>query len=86
VSPEELRPWKLFAAFEGGAVHTAERDGRFFVIIDESTLEFALEEDDLADLELTKAIEFNSLQARTAYLSNRFKPNDDHSRTNSDSV
>jgi hypothetical protein len=82
VSPEELRPWDLVILFEGGAVYTAERDGRFFVIIDEGTLEFVLEGDDLSDLELTKTIEFNSLQDRTTYLSNRFRISNDHSRTN----
>jgi hypothetical protein len=84
MSPDELRPWKLVAAFEGGAVHTADLNGRFFVIVDEGTLEFCLDEEELADMELTKAIEFNSPQARAAYLSDRFRIGDDHNRTNSD--
>ena len=80
MNPHEMRPWKLFAAFEGGAVYTAQGQGRFFVIIDESTLESVLDEEDLADLELIQTIEFESTQARSAYLDGRFGRIDDHSR------
>lgn len=69
-SLDERHPRQLFKAFEGGAVYTAEVEGRFFVIIDESALDFGLEE--LADTELVKTIEFDSQEARTAYLAQRF--------------
>lgn len=72
MTPEELRPWTPYRGFEGGSVHTAEREGRFFVIIDESAMADMLDEDDLADMQLTKAIEFDSPEARAEYLEKRF--------------
>lgn len=69
-SLDELHPRELFKAFEGGVVYTAEVEGRFFVIIDESALDFGL--DELDDIELAKAIEFDSHESRAEYLARRF--------------
>jgi len=69
-SLDKLHPRQLFKDFEGGAVYTAELEGRFFVIIDESALDFGL--DELDDIELAKAIEFDSRESRAEYLAHRF--------------
>jgi len=37
LDPKELKPWTVYRLFEGGGVYTAERDGLYFVIVDESS-------------------------------------------------
>jgi hypothetical protein len=58
-------------AREGGAVYAAERDGKFYVVQDESTLGALLDEDDLVVLELQKTLEFDTSSERTSYLRER---------------
>ncbi|GAA3977740.1 hypothetical protein [Allohahella marinimesophila] len=72
MTPEEHRPWTLYRSLEGGSVHTADCDGRFFVIIDESAFAGMLDEGDLADMQLMKVIEFDSYEARAGNLEQRF--------------
>ena len=61
-------------AFEGGAVYTAEKNGMFYVITDESTMAEFLDENDLIDLSLTSALEFDSATERNVYLMEKFGP------------
>lgn len=75
MNPEDLLPRKRYAGFEGGAVYTAERDGHFYVILDEDAMRSLLSEEDLEGLVLTKALEFETVEERAAYLKRRFGPN-----------
>jgi len=62
---------KLLAGFEGGAVYTADSGGKFYMIIDESSLASLLDEEDLAGVELTKYLEFETASERAGYISER---------------
>jgi hypothetical protein len=66
--PEALSPRTRLASFEGGTIYTAELFEKFYVIIDESTMADLLSEDDLADLTLIKAFEFDTADERITYL------------------
>jgi hypothetical protein len=72
--PSISSPRILYRDFEGGAVYTMERDGKFLVILDESTMADILPADELEGVELEKDIEFSSEPERTAYLTRRFGP------------
>jgi GIY-YIG catalytic domain. len=64
---------------EGGAVYTAERGGKFYVITEESTMaEFLSEEDakDLANYLQPHGRVFDSAQERDCYLMKRYGPGD----------
>jgi len=63
----------LLRGFEGGAIYTAERAGRFYVIEDEGTMADLLSDDDLTDLagELITVWEFDTPAARAAYIQDR---------------
>lgn len=50
----------LVRYFEGGALYTAERDGKFLVITDESAMADLLSEEDLEGLELTQVRAFDT--------------------------
>lgn len=69
---DEFPDRKRVAAFEGGAVYTAERDGRYYVVIDEGTMADLLSEEDAAGLEFVRTLEFAAVAERTAYLVRRF--------------
>ena len=64
---------RLLASFEGGAVYTAERDGKFYIIQDESTMAEFLSEEDLRDLagSLVKVFEFDTVAERRAHIGER---------------
>ena len=61
------------AAYEGGAVYTDERQGKFYLIQDESTLADLLSEEDLRDLSgsLVKVVEFDTAGEREDYIRTR---------------
>lgn len=63
----------LYMEFEGGAVYTSERAGKYLVIIDESAIADLLPPEELEGIELVKTIEFGSDADRTAYLLKRFE-------------
>ena len=70
---EERFPNKrLVKGFMGGAVYTAEKDGKFYIIEDESTMaDFLLKEDeDLLEM-LVRNKEFDTAQDREQYLKER---------------
>ncbi len=50
-------------------MYTAERDGKFYVIEDESSLVYFLDDEDLGDL--IHALEFDALADRDAYIRER---------------
>ena len=60
----------LLKGFEGGAVFSAEKEGKFYLILDESTMASILDEEDLPD-ELVKIIEFDTVEERDAYINKR---------------
>ena len=60
----------LFKGFEGGAVFSAEKEGKFYLILDESTMASILDEEDLPD-ELVKIIEFDTVEERNDYIKQR---------------
>ncbi|HEX6316679.1 MAG TPA: hypothetical protein VFZ73_17530 [Gemmatimonadaceae bacterium] len=62
---------RQLVAREGGAVYLAERDGKFYVLQDESTFGDLLDTEDLAGLELQKTLEFDSASERASYLRER---------------
>jgi hypothetical protein len=63
---------KLYRGFEGGAVYTSEKDGKFLVTTNESALANLLSEDELKDIDLVKTIEFSSQSEREEYLLRRY--------------
>lgn len=63
----------LFKRFEGGAVYTHESNGKYCVVIDESSIASLLPPEELDDIALIKVLEFNSEQERLEYLSTRFE-------------
>lgn len=62
----------LFKRFEGGAVYTQESNGKYCVVIDESSIASLLPPEELGDMELIKVLEFNNEKDRLAYLVSRF--------------
>lgn len=69
----------MYMCCEGGAVFTAEKDGIFYVITDESSMASLLSEEDKEDIigignSLTSALEFYSAEERAAYLMKQFGP------------
>jgi hypothetical protein len=56
---------------EGGDVSVAERDGKFFVTIDENALAHLLDDEELGVQELAKVLEFPTAADRQAYLTAR---------------
>lgn len=74
ILPGDATPQTLYAGFEGGAVYTQERNGRYLVVLDEGTLADMLPPDELAGLALVKTLEFATRAERTAYLLRRFGP------------
>jgi hypothetical protein len=63
----------LLVGFEGGAVYTAEREDKFYIIQDESTMAGLLSEEDLEGMrdDLVKVLEFDTLPEREAYIGER---------------
>ncbi len=57
--------------FEGGAVYVAEREGKSYVIEDESTFAGLLSEEDLEGIELVRIYEFDTEEDRNRYLRDR---------------
>lgn len=70
--PSVVYPRVLYMGFEGGAVFTSERAGKYFVILDESTIADLLPSDELEEIEVVKTIEFESEAERAAYLLKHF--------------
>jgi uncharacterized protein (UPF0216 family) len=68
---EEFPDRVLLRGFEGGAVYTADRGGKFYLILDESSMAGLLDEEDLAGLELVKVLEFDTAAERAAYIRKR---------------
>lgn len=64
---------RLVKGFEGGAIYAAEQDGKAYVIMDESMLGGLLTpgEDDALLPALVRALEFDTVAARDAYLRER---------------
>jgi hypothetical protein len=61
----------LLIAFEGGSVHTAERDGQYLLIIDQAALLDMLDAEDREGIEAVREIAFASTAARDAYIRER---------------
>jgi hypothetical protein len=64
----------MYRGFEGGAVYTSEKAGKFLVIIDEGTMADMFPAAELEAMALVKVIEFASEPERSAYLLDRFGP------------
>ena len=71
-SIDDLAGLTLYKRFEGGAVYTQENNGKYCVIIDESSIASLLPPEELDDIELIKVLAFNTEQERLAYLLTRF--------------
>lgn len=69
LTPDSFPDRVLLRRFEGGAVYTAERAGKFYVLQDESTMAELLPDEDLGDLE--KVLEFDTPADREAYIRER---------------
>ena len=63
---------KLIARFEGGAVYTAEEDGKYLVITDESSMNAFLDEEDQIDSPIATHV-FQTADERSRYVERRFK-------------
>lgn len=67
---------RMLRGWEGGAAYAAERDGAFFIVIDESTMSDFLDEDDPTDRDvldrLVTVLEFPDEQARDRHAAEAF--------------
>jgi len=61
---------KSLKGFEGGSVYTSEKNGKYYLILDESSMVAILDEEDLPEC-LIKIIEFDSLDQRVDYVKSR---------------
>lgn len=68
----DLAGLTLFTRFEGGVVFIQEINGKYCVVIDESSIASFLPPEGLDDMDLIKVLEFNNEQERLEYLSTRF--------------
>ncbi|MDP5131199.1 MAG: hypothetical protein NWQ54_09945 [Paraglaciecola sp.] len=71
-SIDDLAGLTLFKRFEGGAVFTQKNNGKYCVVIDESSIASLLPPEELDGMDLIKVLEFNSEQERLDYLALRF--------------
>jgi hypothetical protein len=71
MKPDDFPDRVLLRGFEGGAVYTAERAGKFYLIQDESTMAGLLSEEDLVGLDLVKIWEFAAPSDRATYVRQR---------------
>jgi len=62
---------KLLVAFEGGTVHTDERDGKFLVVINQVALLDLLDAEDRAGIEGIKVLAFPDAASRHEYIVSR---------------
>lgn len=62
---------RVFAS-EGGAIYVAEKDGKYLVIIDESSAVAMLSVEDAGGLDPLKTLEFASVAERDTYLEQRY--------------
>lgn len=70
-SIDDIAGLTLFKRFEGGAVYTQESNGKYCVVIDESSIASLLPPEELDDMDLIKVFEFNTEQERLAYLASK---------------
>lgn len=70
LTPDNFPDRVLLKGFFGGAVYTADRAGKFYVIEDEGTMEAFLSEEDLAEVrdDLVKILEFDTFADRATYI------------------
>ena len=71
-SIDDIAGLTLFKRFEGGAVYTQESNGKYCVVIDESSIASLLPPEELDDMDLIKVLEFDTEQERLKYLNSRF--------------
>ena len=71
LTPEDFPDMRLLRGFEGGAVYTAEREGRFYLITDEGTMADLLDDEDRKGMTFTSVREFESEAKRQAYARRR---------------
>ena len=67
LTPEDFPDMRLLRGFEGGAVYTAERGGRFYLITDEGTMADLLDEEDREGLTFGSVREFDTEAERRKY-------------------
>ncbi|HEY3401003.1 MAG TPA: hypothetical protein VGK03_10270 [Geothrix sp.] len=66
-SLSDFRKSKRMAGFEGGAIYSADEDGKFFLIINQTALFDLLSEDDQEGLRPIEVLEFSSSVERQQY-------------------
>jgi len=65
---------KMIGEFEGGAIYKAEKNDKYYLIIDEGTMADFLDEDDKDLLnQLVKIIEFETEEELNNYLGERYR-------------
>lgn len=62
---------QLLSAFEGGSVHTVERNGQYLLIINQTALLDMLDAQDREGIEAVREIAFASAAERDAYILER---------------
>ncbi len=61
----------MIGGFEGGAVYTCEKDGRFLLVVNETVAFDVLDEEDQEGLEPVNVLEFSDEESREAYIQYR---------------
>ena len=72
MNPTTLYPRAIYARFEGGVIYTAEKDGRFYAIIDEGTMADFLAKEELEGMTFVKVLDFDTEAERIAFLMQRY--------------
>jgi hypothetical protein len=74
LTPEDFPDREALFQAEGGAVYTAERDGKFYIVQDGSTFRALFDDEDLAGLEPVKVFEFATVADRQQFIRDRGWP------------
>lgn len=69
---ESLKPWTLYRRMEGGAVYTADRDNKFYVIVNQVALVGLLSDDEAVGIAPLAVHVFLSDEDRRDFLLERF--------------
>lgn len=74
LSEKDFPATRLVGGFEGGAIFAAERDGKCYLIEDESNLRTLLDLENCEGLEFVRVYEFDSETERERYIQTLCNP------------
>ena len=72
MSAEAFEDRTRVAGFEGGALYVAERDGQYWILVDEGTMRGMLSEEDAEGIEFVKTRAFDTAEERAEHVRERY--------------